>query len=102
MSAHDAVRGSVAGRRDELLALSHRIHAHPETAWEEHRAAGWVGEAMAAGGFAVESAYLGLDTALRATTGSGPLHVVLCAEYDALPGLEIGRASCRERVCSTV
>ncbi len=87
MSAHDAVRGSVAGRRDELLALSHRIHAHPETAWEEHRAAGWVGEAMAAGGFAVESAYLGLDTALRATTGSGPLHVVLCAEYDALPGL---------------
>lgn len=87
MSAHDAVRSSVAARREELLALSHRIHAHPETAWQEHRAAGWVGEAMDGGGFDVEPAYLGLDTALRATTGSGPLHVVLCAEYDALPGL---------------
>ncbi|MFN8158519.1 MAG: M20 family metallopeptidase [Candidatus Nanopelagicales bacterium] len=87
MTAHDAVRRSVAGRRDELLALSHRIHANPETAWEEHRAAGWVGEAMAGGGFDVTPAYLGLDTALRATRGSGPLHVVLCAEYDALPGL---------------
>ena len=87
MSAHDAVRSSVAARREELLALSHRIHAHPETAWQEHRAAGWVGEAMDGGGFDVEPAYLGLDTALRATPGSGPLHVVLCAEYDALPGL---------------
>jgi amidohydrolase len=87
VTAHDAVRRSVADRRDELLALSHRIHANPETAWEEHRAAGWVGEAMAAGGFDVTPAYLGLGTALRATRGSGPLHVVLCAEYDALPGL---------------
>jgi amidohydrolase len=86
-SARDAVALDVAARRDDLLALSHRLHAHPEVAWEEHRAAAWVGEAMADAGFAVEPAYLGLDTALRATTGSGSLHVVLCAEYDALPGL---------------
>lgn len=87
MGAREAVRLDVAGRASALLDLSHRLHAHPETAWEEHRAAGWVGEAMAAGGFDVTPAYLGLDTALRATRGSGPLHVVLCAEYDALPGL---------------
>ena len=29
----------------------------------------------------------GLPTAVRATVGSGPLHVALCAEYDALPGI---------------
>lgn len=86
-SARDAVTADVARRRDDLLDLSHRLHAHPEVAWEEHRAAAWVGEAMSAAGFAVQPSYLGLDTALRASTGSGPLHVVLCAEYDALPGL---------------
>ncbi len=83
----DAVVHDVASHREPLLSLSHRLHAHPEVAWEEHRAAAWVGEAMADGGFDVEASYLGLDTALRATVGSGALHVVLCAEYDALPGL---------------
>ncbi len=82
-----AVERDVASRRESLLALSHRLHANPEVAWEEHHAATWVGAAMSEAGFDVQAAYLGLDTALRATTGSGPLHVVLCAEYDALPGL---------------
>lgn len=91
MTASSAVRSAlesaVAQRHDALISLSHRLHANPETAWEEVRAAAWVGEAMTEGGFAVEGAYLDLDTALRATFGSGPLHLVLCAEYDALPGL---------------
>jgi amidohydrolase len=29
----------------------------------------------------------GIDTAFLATAGSGPLHVGICAEYDALPGI---------------
>ena len=86
-SARETVARDTAARREDLIALSHRLHAHPETAWEEHRAAAWVGEAMAHAGFDVTPQYLGLDTAVRATAGSGPLHVVLCAEYDALPGL---------------
>ena len=90
-SASNAVRESIAAtiatRTDDLLSLSHRIHANPEVAWEERQAAAWVGEAMAAAGFAVEPSYLGFDTALRAQFGSGPLSIVFCAEYDALPGL---------------
>ena len=86
-SARDAIASRVAADTSTLLELSRRIHANPEVAWEEHQAAAWVGATMDDAGFAVEAAYLGLDTALRATTGSGPLHVVLCAEYDALPGL---------------
>ena len=31
--------------------------------------------------------YCGLDTAFAARIGSGDLHIALCAEYDALPGL---------------
>jgi len=87
VSARTAITASVERTADDLLSLSHRIHDHPETAWEEHRASAWVGEAMAAAGFDTQASYLGLDTAVRATIGSGPLHVAFCAEYDALPGL---------------
>ncbi|GLY08139.1 MULTISPECIES: M20 family metallopeptidase [Actinoplanes] len=82
-----AAARTVAGRAPELIGLSERLHAHPEIAWEEHRAAGWVGTVLAEHGFRVTPRYLGLDTALLATYGSGPFRVGLCAEYDALPGL---------------
>src|SRR5258705_12434294 len=71
----------------ELVALSRRIHAHPEIKWEEERACAWLGEALDGYGFAVESEICDLPTAFQATAGSGPLHVVVCAEYDALPGI---------------
>jgi amidohydrolase len=82
-----AVLERVSADRDTLLGLSHRIHAHPEIAWQEHRAARWVGEVLAEAGFEVAAQAYGLETAIRATKGSGPLQVVLCAEYDAVPGL---------------
>ncbi|MCZ2849827.1 amidohydrolase [Modestobacter sp. VKM Ac-2978] len=77
----------VTGASTALVALSETLHAHPETAWEEHRAAGWVGEALADGGFTVTPGYLGLDTALLAEVGTGPTTIGIMAEYDALPGL---------------
>ena len=88
MSApREAVIRRVDRDADALLALSHHIHAHPEVAWEEYDAAKRVAAAMDDFGFEVTTSYHGLDTAVRAVRGSGPLHVVLCAEYDALPGL---------------
>ena len=71
----------------DAVALSRRIHAHPEIKWEEERASAWLGEALDGYGFAVESGLCDLPTAFQATAGSGPLHVVVCAEYDALPGI---------------
>lgn len=82
-----AISERIRARSDELLGLSHRIHAHPELAFEEVRASGWVADALAAGGFVVEHGCYGLPTALRASVGSGPCHVAICAEYDALPGI---------------
>ncbi len=83
----DAARAEVDRHADELIRLSRRLHADPETAWEEHRAAAMVPELLDRAGFAVTSTYLGLDTAFHASFGGGPTRIALCAEYDALPGL---------------
>src|SRR5947208_7856771 len=87
MDARAAVRERVAASRDRLVALSHRIHAHPELSFEEERAAVWCAEALDAAGFAVERGIADLPTAFVARAGSGPLHLALCAEYDCLPGI---------------
>jgi amidohydrolase len=75
---------------ETLVELSHRIHAHPELAFEEERASAWCVEALDAGGMDVEHGYCGMPTAFAATAGSGPLTIAICAEYDALP--DIGHA----------
>ena len=85
---------AVEAARDELLDLSHRIHAAPEPAFEEHRAAAWCAEVLAAHGFEVELPAGSLATAIRATRrggrgGDGP-RIGILAEYDALPGLGHG------------
>jgi amidohydrolase len=90
MDARAAARDRVAAARDALIALSHRIHAHPELGFEEERAAAWTAEMLDASGFRVEPGVCGLPTAFRARAGAGPLHVAICAEYDCLP--DIGHA----------
>ena len=84
----------VEAARSEILDLSHRIHANPEVAFEEHRAAAWCAEILAAHGFEVELPAGRLATALRAIRrggkgGPGP-RIGILAEYDALPGLGHG------------
>jgi amidohydrolase len=76
--------------RDRLIALSHRLHAHPEIGWREERACAWISELLDGAGFAVERGTCDLPTAFVARYGTGPLHIAICAEYDALP--EIGHA----------
>ncbi|WP_129289037.1 M20 family metallopeptidase [Streptomyces sp. N1] len=83
----EAIGRSVAQERATLTGLSRRIHAHPETAFGEHRAAAWCAELLAARGFTVSTPAYGLDTAFTATAGSGPVTVAFACEYDALPGL---------------
>ncbi|MGK5544156.1 M20 family metallopeptidase [Streptomyces sp. URMC 127] len=82
-----ALRERVLAHRDDLLSLSRRIHAHPETAFAEHRAADWCAGFLREHGFEVTAPAYGLGTAFAATTGSGPVTVAVVCEYDALPGL---------------
>lgn len=85
---------AVDAARKEILGLSHRIHAAPEPAFEEHRAATWVAESLATHGYTVEHPVGSLATAIRAVRrggrgGNGP-RIGILAEYDALPGLGHG------------
>lgn len=73
---------------DQLVWLSHSVHDLAEIAYEEVRSAQMVADVLAVDPrFTVEMGVGGVETAFTATAGSGPLHLGICAEYDALPGI---------------
>ena len=88
------VAAAVEAARAEIIDLSHRIHADPEPAFEEHHASAWVAEALRRHGFEVEHPAGSLDTAVRAVrrggAGGTKPRIAVLAEYDALPGLGHG------------
>ncbi|MGV9709999.1 amidohydrolase [Gordonia sp. NPDC003424] len=86
----DTVAKVIAAQSDQLLNVSHDIHAHPELAFEETRAAELLARVLETEGFSVTRGAYGIATSVEAVYGSGDFRVVLCAEYDALP--EIGHA----------
>ena len=87
--------GLLENLRSELLELSHDIHDHPETGWNEHHAMAAVGALLDRHGIAHDDGVFGLETALRAEIGATadgdpiPAVAILC-EYDALPGIGHG------------
>ena len=82
------VCNAVDAMREDLLRLSHAIHANPELAFEERAAAALLVGALRDAGLDVEEGSHGLETAFRSEFGpdDGPC-VALLAEYDALPGI---------------
>ncbi len=86
-TVEDAIRTTGDRAVDGMLALSHDLHAHPEIAWEEVRSCARVAADLADAGFIVQQNYTDLPTAFLARLGTGPLHLAVCAEYDALPGM---------------
>ncbi len=85
--------------RDDVIRVSHEIHAHPELAFEEHRASTLLADTLEKGGVTVERGVYGLETAFEGVLGAGegPC-VAILAEYDALP--EIGHA-CGHNIIGT-
>ncbi len=74
---------------EELWQLALRIHANPELAYKEEKAAAWLTEFFETQGCRVERAAGGVPTAFRAEVpgaGPGPT-VAIMAEYDALPSI---------------
>ncbi|MGD1011002.1 MAG: M20 family metallopeptidase [Acidimicrobiales bacterium] len=88
--AKEVCKAAVTSSRENLIALSHKIHDNPETGFAEERAAAWCADELRRSGYEVEVGVCGLPTSVSATIGSGPLVVAICAEYDALP--ELGHA----------
>ena len=87
MSAKNGAQERLDGVRGDLVGLSRRIHDNPELGYEEEKASGWLADMLDGAGFKVERGICDLPTAFKATIGSGPLHIAICAEYDALPGI---------------
>jgi amidohydrolase len=84
----------VEAERDTILGLSHAIHADPEVAFQEHRAAARIAALLEARGFAVQRGHGSLPTAIRAVLpggrGTDGPRIGVLAEYDALPGVGHG------------
>jgi amidohydrolase len=93
------VASAVDAMAAELLSLSHAIHAEPELALEEFKAAKRLTDAVAAHDIPVQRETFGLKTAYVAEFGdsAGPT-VAILSEYDALPG--VGHA-CGHNIIAT-
>jgi amidohydrolase len=87
MATKAAARERLEKVRDDLIGLSHRIHAHPELGYEEELASGWLCDYLDGAGFDVTKGACDIPTAFVGRAGSGPLHIAICAEYDCLPGI---------------
>jgi amidohydrolase len=74
----------------DLVALSHALAEEPELAYQEHRSASRCADLLEAHGLRVERGAYDLPTAFAARAGIAGPHLVVCAEYDALP--EVGQA----------
>ena len=72
VEAKRRIADAVEAARSEIVDLSHRIHAEPEPAFEEVKAATWVADILARHGFVVEHPAGTLATAVRATVARRP------------------------------
>ena len=75
---------------EELKTIGDKIWSSPELCYKEHKAHDLLTDFLEKKGFSVERSYTGIETAFRATFGSGRPNVCVICEYDALP--EIGHA----------
>ena len=96
MSAIESLKNELCGyidqHADEMLEISHLIHANPELGLQEYFASGLLCERLAACGFEVKRGLAGLETSFRAdySSGSKGPRIAIFAEYDALAGIGHG------------
>lgn len=96
----DRIRSIVDGLAPQLIDASHRIHANPELAFEEHQSAALLCSIAEDHGIRMTKPAFGLETAFVAEFGKADLPTVaIMSEYDALPGL--GHA-CGHNVIATI
>jgi len=87
MDEKAAARQTIGSSAQTLVGLSHRVHAHPELKFEEEKSSQWTAGVLADAGLSVDMGICDLPTAFSCSIGSGSLHLAICAEYDALPGI---------------
>ena len=86
------------GVESELKSISRWMYDHPEPAFAEFASSQRLVEFLSGHGFEVEYPAYGLDTAFAARVGTTGPEMIICAEYDALPG--VGHA-CGHNIIAT-
>jgi amidohydrolase len=90
---------AVEAAAEQIISVSHQIHARPELGYDEVFASRLLTETLEGFGFTVERGFAGIPTAFRARKGNpGGVKIAFLAEYDALP--EIGHG-CGHNVIAT-
>jgi len=98
MSNKEVARQNLEAVFDDLRVLNRWMYEHPEVAYEERSASAKLVELLSPYGFEIEYPAYGLDTAFAARAGAEGPEIIICAEYDALPG--IGHA-CGHNIIAT-
>lgn len=98
MDAKQISQKRFAAVESELQTISRWMYEHPEIAFEEYETSAKLAGFLTEHGFDVEYPAYGLDTAFAARTGASGPEVIICAEYDALPG--VGHA-CGHNIIAT-
>ncbi|MCY3563371.1 MAG: M20 family metallopeptidase [bacterium] len=83
----ERARRRVADQQPILEELNLWLHDNPETAYQEFRSSARLSEMLEGYGFTVEHPAYDLDTSFAARSGREGPELVICAEYDALPGI---------------
>jgi amidohydrolase len=99
-STYNKIIARINALADDLIEVSHAIHAHPELAFQEEFACKTLTESLSQNGLNPTTGVFTLPTAFEATLNAdkaGPT-VAILAEYDALPG--IGHA-CGHNIIAT-
>lgn len=77
----------VEAKKQEFIRISDDIWARPEMAYQEFYAVEELIKCLEENGFQIEKNLAGIETAFKATYGTGKPVIGLLAEYDALAGL---------------
>ena len=98
MDPKPSAQAAIESHAEELRDISRWMFHNPEVAFQERQTSAKLADYLAGQGFKVEHPAYGLETAFVARTGSTGPEVVICAEYDALPG--VGQA-CGHNIIAT-
>ena len=85
--ARSTVVSTIEGADAGLHKVNSALHKNPELGYEEHFAHQTITDYLSSRGFSVKKHAYGFDTSFEAEHGSGGRLVIICAEYDALPGI---------------
>jgi amidohydrolase len=87
MTAKERARQQFEELEGRMRDLSRWLYDHPELAHQEHQSSARLAADLSAAGFDVEYPAYGVATSFAARVGDSGPEVVVCAEYDALPGV---------------